>query len=109
MTYEHSFTARWNQLGVDFAEGGKPEYLEKNPRSQIEIDKSQPTCGAQGSIPGPQRWEARALPLDRSDSLKRQGERLYLSTNLNVNAVEGKASFTLQIVCNKTKAFLLSQ
>ena len=29
---------------VDFYEGGKPEYPEKNPRSQIEIDKSQPTC-----------------------------------------------------------------
>ena len=25
------------------AEGGKPEYPEKNPRGQIEIDKSQPT------------------------------------------------------------------
>ena len=23
---------------VDFDEGGKPEYKEKNPRSQIEID-----------------------------------------------------------------------
>ena len=55
MTYEHSITARWNQLGVDFAEGGKLEYPEKNPQSQIEIDKSQPTCGAQDSIPGPQR------------------------------------------------------
>ena len=44
MTYEHSITARWNQLGVDFAKEGKPEYPEKNPRSQIEIDKSQPTC-----------------------------------------------------------------
>ena len=42
MTYEHSITARSNQLGVDFAEGGKPEYPEKNPRSQIENDKSQP-------------------------------------------------------------------
>ena len=37
---------------VDFVEGGKPEYPEKNPRSQIEIDKSQPTCGAQESNPG---------------------------------------------------------
>ena len=34
------------------AEGGKPEYSEKNPRSQIEIDKSQPTCEAQDSNPG---------------------------------------------------------
>ena len=37
---------------VDFVEGGKPEYPEKNPRSQIEIDKSQPTCGALESNPG---------------------------------------------------------
>ena len=28
---------------VDFYEGGKLEHPEKNPRSQIEIDKSQPT------------------------------------------------------------------
>ena len=39
MTSEHSVK-----------EGGKPEYPEKNPRSQIEIDKCQPTCGAQDSI-----------------------------------------------------------
>ena len=38
MTLEHSTTARWNKLGVDFTEGGKLEYLEKNPRSKIEID-----------------------------------------------------------------------
>ena len=25
---------------VEFAEGGKPEYPEKNPQSQIEINKS---------------------------------------------------------------------
>ena len=31
---------------------GKPEYPEKNPRSQTEIDKSQPTCGARKSNPG---------------------------------------------------------
>ena len=31
------------------AEGEKPEYLEKNPLSQIEIDKSQPTYRAQNS------------------------------------------------------------
>ena len=37
---------------VNFAEGGKPENPEKNPRNQIEIDKSQPTCGAQDSILG---------------------------------------------------------
>ena len=29
-------------MKVEFAEGGKPEYPEKKPRSQIEIDKSQP-------------------------------------------------------------------
>ena len=33
---------------VEFAEGTP----EKNPRSQIEIDKSEPTCGAQDSILG---------------------------------------------------------
>ena len=37
---------------VEFAEGGKPESPEKNPQSQIEIDNSQPTCGAQDLIPG---------------------------------------------------------
>ena len=31
MTSEHSTTARWIRLGVDFEEGG-------NPRSQVEID-----------------------------------------------------------------------
>ena len=33
MTMERSTTARWNRLGVDFAEGGKLEnrYLEKKP------------------------------------------------------------------------------
>ena len=36
---------------VKFAEGGKPEYPEENPRSQIEIDISQPTCGAKQSTP----------------------------------------------------------
>ena len=41
MTSEHSLE-----------EGGKPEYPEKNPRSQIEIDKSPPTCGPRESIPG---------------------------------------------------------
>jgi len=34
-------------LGVDFEEGGKPEYPEKNPGSQIE-----------DLNPGSQRWEA---------------------------------------------------
>ena len=35
---EHSTTAGWNRLGVDFSEGGKPEYPVKTPRSQVEID-----------------------------------------------------------------------
>ena len=30
-------------MGVDFDEGGKPEYPVKKPWSTIEIDKSQPT------------------------------------------------------------------
>ena len=30
----------------------REEYPEKNPRHQIEIGKSQPTCRAQDSIPG---------------------------------------------------------
>ena len=33
-------------MNVKFAEGGKPEDPEKNPWSQIEIDKSQATCRA---------------------------------------------------------------
>ena len=37
---------------VEHAVGGKPEYPEKNPRSQIEVDKSQATCGAKNSNPG---------------------------------------------------------
>jgi len=49
MTSEHSTTARWTKQGVDFAEREKSEYPEKNPRSQIEINKSQVTCGAQES------------------------------------------------------------
>ena len=51
------FNANYSQLqitalGANFAEGGKLEYLEKNPWSQIKIDKSQPTCGARESITG---------------------------------------------------------
>ena len=42
------------------AEGGKQEYPEKNPWSQIEIDKYQPTCTAQDLNPsrrgGRQKW-----------------------------------------------------
>ena len=37
---------------VEFAERGKLEYPEKNPQLHTEIDKSQPKCGAQDSIPG---------------------------------------------------------
>ena len=35
-------TAWWNWLIVDLDEGGRPEYSEKNPRSQIEIDWNSP-------------------------------------------------------------------
>ena len=35
---EHSPQPRCNQLRVDFGEGGKPEYQEKNPVSPVEID-----------------------------------------------------------------------
>ena len=38
MTSEHSTTAWWNRPGVNFEEGEKLEYPEKNPWSQIEID-----------------------------------------------------------------------
>ena len=41
--------ANYYQLRVDFAEGGKPENPEKNPRSHTEIDEFQPACGARGS------------------------------------------------------------
>ena len=53
---------------VDFAEGGKPEYPEKNPRSQIEIDKSQPTCGARESNLGRRGGKHQWWPLRQSDS-----------------------------------------
>ena len=36
---------------VEYAEGGKPKYPEKNPQSQIETDKSKPTCGVEDLIP----------------------------------------------------------
>ena len=39
-------------MKVEFAEEGKLEYLEKNSRHQIEIDKSQSTCRAQNLIQG---------------------------------------------------------
>ena len=46
-------------LGVDFVEGGKPEYLQKNPRSQIEIDCNSAHIWPEARIePGSQRWEA---------------------------------------------------
>ena len=38
-------------LKVEFAEGGKQEYSEKNPLSQTEIDKAQPMYRAWESIP----------------------------------------------------------
>ena len=63
--------SQMESAGSQFCWRTKTGVPEKNPRSQIEIDKSQSTCGAQDSIPGPQRWEARALPPGRTDSLKR--------------------------------------
>ena len=53
---------------VDFVEGGKPEYPKKNPQSQIEIDKSQPTCGAQDSIPGRRGGRREWWPLRQPES-----------------------------------------
>ena len=51
--------ARSNCLGVGFVEGGKPEYLEKNPRSQVEIDCNWAHIWPEARIePGLQRWEA---------------------------------------------------
>ena len=49
-----SATARWNRLGVNFAEGGKPNYPEKNSLSKIKINKSQPTYELRIRLPGPQ-------------------------------------------------------
>ena len=37
-------------MKVEFVKGGKPEYMEKKLRSQIEIDKCQLTCGTWESI-----------------------------------------------------------
>ena len=49
-------------------EGGKPEYLEKNPRSQIEMDKSPPTCGLRELIPGRRGGKREWWPLHQPDS-----------------------------------------
>ena len=62
MTSEHSTTAWWNRPGVDFEEGGKLEYPEKNPRSQIEIDWNSAHIRPKARVePRSQRWEARLM------------------------------------------------
>ena len=43
---------------VDFCAKRRPENLEKNPRSQIEINQSQPMYTESGIEPGWQWWEA---------------------------------------------------
>ena len=55
LMFNRSTAQDLNGANVKTVEGGKLEYPEKNPLSQIEIDKSQPTCGAQDSIPGRRR------------------------------------------------------
>ena len=45
-----------------FVEGGKPKDLEKNPRSQIEINQSQPTYEPRIE-PESQWWEARMMTI----------------------------------------------
>ena len=51
-----------NWPGVDFSEGGEPEYPEKNPRSQVEIDWNSAHIRPEARIePGSQRWEARLM------------------------------------------------
>ena len=47
MTFEHSTTARWNKLGVDFVEGGKPEFPEQNPGG-----RNLSPCTSSGFDPG---------------------------------------------------------
>ena len=54
--YSMLTTAKYNYLLVDVAEGGKRTYPEKYLRNQIEIDKSEPTCGAWESIPNDDRY-----------------------------------------------------
>ena len=72
MVSEHSTTARYNRLGVNFAEGGKPEYQEENPQSQIEIDKSQPSCEeARETIPDCRGWRGKYF----------ENEHLFLITD----------------------------
>ena len=44
---------------VDFDEGGKPAYSEKNPRSQMRSTETQPTYDLEARVEsGSQRWEA---------------------------------------------------
>ena len=51
-----------------FLWGRELEYPKKNPRSQIEIDKSQLTCGVQDSIPGHRGGRREWWPLRQPDS-----------------------------------------
>ena len=51
-----------NWLRVDFDEQGKPEYPEKNPRSQIEIDWNSAHIRPEARVElGSQTWEARLI------------------------------------------------
>ena len=63
MTLEHSQQpARISCVSV-FAEGGKPEYPDKNPRSRVENQHklSPHMMPGPGIEPGPHWWEASAL------------------------------------------------
>ena len=57
--------------------GGKPGYPEKNPRSQIEMDKSPPICGPRESIPGCRGGKREWWPLRQPDS--KGGSRIIVS------------------------------
>ena len=51
-----------NWLRVDFDEGGKAEYPEKNPQSQIEIDWNSAHIWSEARVePRSKRWEARLM------------------------------------------------
>ena len=66
-------------MKVEFAEGGELDYPEKNPRSQIEIDKSQRMCGAQDLILG-RRGGRRDWPLFQPDSPQHLTQSVLLVT-----------------------------
>ena len=55
--------SNWNLEVLIFVEGGKPENLEKNPRSRARINhKLNPhVTPGPGIEPGPQWWEASSL------------------------------------------------